>query len=250
MKTIFKIHILYYIIAGICIITGLFKDFIIISALTFIHEIGHITGAYLYKWKIDKVVILPFGGVTIFDENLNRPWIQEFVILILGPIFQIIFYEIIKYLNPNTHLLTTYHYSLLIFNFIPIIPLDGSKFLKLTLEKFLPFKLSYSIVIFFSFIIAIFILIISIIKINLTTILLLIFLFKEILNEYSKRNHRYNKFLLERYLFKLNFFKTKKIIGKKINNLKRDYKHIFYIENKWVTEKELLKKIFDSKRNL
>ena len=35
--------------------------------------------------------MLPFGGVTIFNEDLNRPIYEEFIILIMGPVFQIVF---------------------------------------------------------------------------------------------------------------------------------------------------------------
>ena len=41
MKITFKIHPLYYLVAIFSIITGLFKDFIYITLLIFIHEIGH-----------------------------------------------------------------------------------------------------------------------------------------------------------------------------------------------------------------
>ena len=99
MKITFKIHPLYYLVAILSIITGLFKDFIYITLLIFIHEIGHTIGALIYKWKIKKIIILPFGGITIFNELINKSLKEEFVILILGPIFQILFYFILYILN-------------------------------------------------------------------------------------------------------------------------------------------------------
>lgn len=47
MKIIFKIHPLYYLVALIMIINGLFRDFIYISIIILVHEIGHVMGAFI-----------------------------------------------------------------------------------------------------------------------------------------------------------------------------------------------------------
>ena len=152
MKIFFKIHPIYYIMAIICILTGLFKDFIYITLLIFIHEIGHLTAALYYKWNVKKIVILPFGGITIFNELLNKSLKEEFVILVLGPIFQILFYCILCIFNIKSNLITNYHYSLLLFNLLPIIPLDGSKLLNIILNKLFSFKYSHIINIIYNYI--------------------------------------------------------------------------------------------------
>ena len=121
MKNIFKIHPLYYLVAFLSIITGLFKDFTYITLLIFIHEVGHTIGALFYKWNIKKIIILPFGGITIFNEYINKSLKEEFVILVLGPLFQILFYFILCFFNIESILITNYHYSLLLFNLLPII---------------------------------------------------------------------------------------------------------------------------------
>ena len=114
MKNIFKIHPLYYLVAILTIITGNFKDFTLITLIIIIHELGHISAAIYYKWKIEKIVILPFGGITIFNEYLNRPIKEELLISIMGPIYQIIFYYLICLFNLNTTLFSFYHYTLLL----------------------------------------------------------------------------------------------------------------------------------------
>ena len=95
-KNIFKIHILFYITGLICFITGFFKNFIIFTSIILIHELGHITSALIFKWNIEKVIILPFGGITIFNERIDKSLLEEFIIAIMGPIFQIIFMIIFK----------------------------------------------------------------------------------------------------------------------------------------------------------
>ena len=91
-KNIFKIHPLFYLTAFICVITANFKNFIIFSSIIIVHELGHIIGAIIFKWKIDRVILLPFGGITIFQENIDKSLKEEFIIAILGPLLQLVFY--------------------------------------------------------------------------------------------------------------------------------------------------------------
>lgn len=63
---------------------------------------GHIFAALYYKWNIVKIIILPFGGITIFNEIINKPIKEEFMIAIMGPIFQIVFYLILVLLDINS----------------------------------------------------------------------------------------------------------------------------------------------------
>jgi len=232
MKNIFKIHPLYYLIALISIFTGLFKNFILFTSIILIHELGHILGAIICKWKIKKIILLPFGGLIIFDELLNRRLIEEFVILIMGPLFQILFYFIFK----DNMIIKEYNYNLLFFNLLPIIPLDGSKLINIFLNKIFSFNLSHIISIIISFITII--LVIS----NKGLIIYLIFIFLIIRNVKELKEHNYlvNKFILERYLYKLKFNKIKFVKGLNLKKMKKDNKHIFY-NNKYYLEDELIK---------
>ena len=240
MKITFKIHPLYYLVACLSIMTGLFKDFIYITLLIFIHEIGHTIGALSYKWKIKEIVILPFGGVTIFNELINKSLKEEFVILVLGPLFQILFYFILCYFHINTLLITNYHYSLLLFNMLPIIPLDGSKLLNIILNKITSFKLSHLLTIYISLITIILLLIKNR---NLVLYIIIFFTLLKVIKEYKKHKYIFNKFLFERYNYNLKFNKIKYIKGINLNKMKKEYKHIFY-DKKYYTEKEVLKRHF------
>jgi len=240
MKNIFKIHPLYYLVAFLSIITGLFKDFIYITILIFIHEVGHTIGALFYKWNIKKIIILPFGGITIFNEYINKSLKEEFVILILGPLFQILFYFILCFFNIESTLITNYHYSLLLFNLLPIIPLDGSKLLNIILNKITNFKLSHMLTIYVSILTIIFLLIKN--K-NMVLYIIIFFILLKVIKEYREHKYIFNIFFFKSYNYDL-IFKRKKIIkGIKLNKMKKEYKHIFY-DNKYYTEKEVLKRYF------
>ncbi|MBP3461357.1 MAG: hypothetical protein J6K21_02995 [Bacilli bacterium] len=243
MKTIFKIHPIYYVVAFIMIITGMFKDFIYVTLLILIHEIGHSIMALIYGWKIKKIILLPFGGITIFNELINKSLKEEFLILIMGPIFQIIFYFILILLNITTPLIKNYHYSLLIFNMLPIIPLDGSKLLNIILNKIISFKKSHLITIYVSIITIIFLTLKSFKIKNLVLLFILIFLILKVIKELKEHKYMFNKFLFERYNYNLKFNKIKYIKGINLSKMKKEYKHFFY-DKKYYTEKEILKKHF------
>ncbi|MEG2322336.1 MAG: site-2 protease family protein [Bacilli bacterium] len=238
IKNIFKIHLLYYIVGFIFFITGLFKEFIIFSSIIIVHEMGHIIAAIICKWHIEKVILLPFGGLTIFKEPLNKPLKEELFITIMGPLFQIFFYFLI---GDNNILFKQYNIAILLFNLLPICPLDGSKIINIVLNKCSSFKKSYNITIILSIIT----LIICSYYFNLLFLTVLLFLLIETIKLFIKRKYYYNRFLLERYLYDFKF-KKEKIIND-INKMAKEKKHLFYLAKKYYSEKEILTKMFDNR---
>lgn len=231
MKNIFKIHPLYIVAALISMLTGYFRLFITITLLILFHELGHILMMIYFDIDIKKIIILPFGAVTIVDDVVNRKLIDTFLIAVMGPIFQIIYYYLFK--NPYLDMI---HYPLLLFNLLPIIPLDGSKILNVFLNRFFSFYHSELINIYISFIT---IILITILKFHLIIILILSFLIKETIIRYKNRHYLLNRFLYERQFIKFNF-KKRKIVNDKYD-MKIGYKHLFYIKGKYYTEKEYIK---------
>ena len=198
----------------------------------------------LFKWDIEKVILLPFGALTIFNEDLNRSIFEEFLIVIMGPIFQIIFTLFVYYFW-NLDEVFYYSLSILCFNLLPIYPLDGSKLLNLFLNKLISFKRSHMIIIMIS-VLTIFVLILGS-DFNLIFLLILMFLFMRVIKEIKTHESMFNRFLLERYLKKYRFKKIKKIKSLNLNKMRRDYRHLFYDGFKYVSEGEILKKRFDFK---
>ena len=221
------------------VLTGNFNKFFIFFSIIIFHELGHILGGVYYKWKIDKIVVLPFGGLTIFNEDINKPLKEEFIICILGPLFQTIYYLLVKDIID----IKTIHYNLLIFNLLPIFPLDGSKIFNIIFNKLFSFKFSLYLTNIISFVIIIG-LSLSI-KFNLLFILSMFFLLIKNIKEIKRIKFIFNKFLLERYFKFYNFKKSKTIFDLKLRKMKREYRHLFFIESKYVTEREILKKTFD-----
>lgn len=247
--TIFKkiyIHPLTIILSIIVSLTGMYKEFLIIFLIIIIHEIGHLTMALVYKWNIDKISIYPYGGCVKFNEKINRPLKEELLILISGPLTQILFFLIITILFKNDLLslrnyilFKTYHFTLLSFNLLPIYPLDGGKILNVLFSYIFPYKKSNKVIIILSYLVLLFVLI-NYKNINL--IMMSIFLITEITLYLKRQDYLYNKFLLERYLNNYNFKKIKLIKNK--NNMYRDKRHMLKNNNKYILERDYLKERF------
>ena len=185
-------------------------------------------------YQLNKITFYPYGGVTSFNYPLNIPLKKELLILIMGPVFQVIGYLILK----NYYDIKVYHYTLLIFNLLPIYPLDGGKILNILCGYIFNYLRSFYITFVISIIFLIILLIYNIKYFNLNLILMIIVLLKKIINVYKKRYLYYHKFLLERYLYNYSYNKIKYINNK--NHFYRDRMHFINYEN----ENSYLKRYF------
>ena len=226
-------------------IIGALKVIILLGTLIIIHEFGHLLVAKLFKWKIDKIKIYIFGGCVKFNESLNKPIYEEFLILIAGPLFQMLGFLFLTLLYNEGLIfykdyltIKSYNYTLLSFNLLPIYPLDGGKIFNLICNYLFNYKLGNKFVIIISYILSIVILIFN--K-NYNLFLMIILLIIEITRYLKNQNFIYNRFLLERYLNNYSF-KRYKVINN-YNKMYRDKRHIIK-EDFYITEKEYLKKYF------
>lgn len=223
----------------ISIITASYKIFFIISTLIIIHELGHFLTARLMNIETDKIYLYPLGGISKINMPLNIPIIKEFLILIMGPIFQNIAYLFLLVITNDYELITRYHIGILIFNLLPIYPLDGGKLLNLFFNIIIPYKISYKIIIIISYIANIIILF-SNNKLSINMILTYIVLIIIIRKESLKEDLIYNKFLLERYLYHYKYKRNKVI--KNINLFYRIKNNILKKNNIYYNESDLLDK--------
>lgn len=171
---------------------------------------------------------------------LNTSSLKEFLILIAGPIFQILGSLILIYFLPlNKELILTYHHGILLFNLLPIYPLDGGKIINLFLSLFIPYKLSLKLCIYLGYflIITIFIYQKSL-TINLIVMVILTLIL--ITKEKQKINFIYNKFILERYLNDYKFRRSKLINSS--DNFYRNHRHIIKENGNYYLEREYLSK--------
>ena len=226
-KFLNKIDINWYtiILIFLAFLGGLFKEICIVSFIIIIHEFGHFIAIYKYKWNISKIDIYPFGGVIKLDDKIDKPLKEELIITLMGPLFQELLFIIIFILNKSNiinnyiyNLFCSYNFTILIFNLLPILPLDGSKIFNIILNKFFNFRVSYIINVVTSII---FLFIFGFIfKSDSSYYLIIIFLIYEIIYYYKNRYIIFNRFILEKRLNKSSYIKYKKV-----NNIKKMYRN-------------------------
>lgn len=242
IRNIFKIHIFFYFIMFICLFTGNIIDFLIFTCIIIVHELGHIVGGLLFSWKIEKIILLPFGGLTIFNNNINTSLFEQFIVTILGPLFQVIFYFIFSSLFDISSSVTYFNFVLLFFNLLPICPLDGSKFLYIVLCLFFPFKVAHFLFVLVSFV-CIFVIFFFFCHFDLVILLILLFLFFKVMCEFRNHHLIFYRFLFERYSYKFHFKHVKMVNS--TNEMYLWCRHLFFVDNNYVTEKKFLSKLFD-----
>ncbi len=246
MKNILKIiniNIYTYLFIIICIISGYIKNIVIIYIICIFHELGHILYIKLFKYKVVSIEILPFGLYTNIDKLLNSSINKDIIISLGGILNQILLFIIIYIFKENINIITynlliKYNVIILLFNILPIIPLDGNNLLHLLLEKYYSYHNSYYINLYISIIfLIIFILINYLYKID-NYIIISFLIYKLIM--YIK-NYKYlrNRFLLERIIYDIQFKRINNNT-KNINEIKKEVYHFFRNNNKYINEKEYI----------
>ena len=194
-------------------LTGDFKRVILTFLIIIIHETGHLFFLKTFQVSVTKLTIYPFGGLIKTNKLINFSPIKELLISlggILNPlILYILFFYLYKYSFINTYsynLFLSINTSLILFNIIPIYPLDGYIILNSLLNLIIPYLKSNII----SLIISIITLIIFILysynnKIN--SIFVISFLLYKLYNYLKEYKYIHNKFILERSMYDIPFNK-------------------------------------------
>ena len=89
-------HPLFYLILLLSALTGYFRSIIIFSIIILVHELGHFLTAYLLGWKCIRIDLYPYGGCSKFNVDINIPLWEELLVLVMGPLIQLIFVYIIS----------------------------------------------------------------------------------------------------------------------------------------------------------
>ena len=251
IKKLFNINLATYFLILTFLLTGLIKNIILIYLIVIIHELGHIFIIKILKYKIIKVDIYPMGGVTTVDKKINTSIKHELLISIFGILFQLLLWLIflIIYKNDlisyNTYeLFISYNKTIIFFNMLPIIPLDGYIFLRSIGELIFSYKKAFYI----SFIFSIIFLLIFITYnelYSLNNYLIISFLIYKIITTFKDFKYEHYRFLLERHLYNLKYNKLSYEKGNNLNLLKKDTYHYFKTKGKVSSEKKLLAKKFD-----
>lgn len=181
------------------ILTRSFKEFIIIYLCVLIHELFHIAAARYFKVKIKSIYFVPFGVSLSLKNNYVYKPKEEIIISFAGPFANIImiigalFFA--AYFNVDQYYFNYFlcaNIFLFCLNIMPALPLDGGRILKAILVLFCSNTKAYKIVKFSTFTVIVLMSILGVYlvlktKLNISIILICIFLFFNVINE-KKQN--------------------------------------------------------------
>ncbi len=221
--------------------TASFFSFFVITFLIVVHELGHFLMAWICGARVEKILIYPLGGISKFSTSFNISLVKEFLILLLGPLFQFIACYFLLVLFPDKEvLISSYHFGILFFNMLPVYPLDGGKLLCLLFHHFFSYKKSFYFTFLFSYLLLFLFLYYYFISFSFNVLFLCVFLFVKLTVEVKQIPYYYEKFLLERYLTHYYFRKSKIIYS--FDEFQRSRRHLIKVGNHYYVEREYLEK--------
>lgn len=151
-KLKFTIHPLFFLFGIYFALIGKVFSFLAFTVVALIHEIGHSIVAANLGYKLNRVVLMPYGA-TISGEQELFSYADEIKIAIAGPainLFIVIFFVCIWWFTPDTYPYTELavfaSLSIAIINLLPCFPLDGGRILLATLSIFLDRKTAVRLV--------------------------------------------------------------------------------------------------------
>jgi len=196
------IHPLFLPILFSIVISGNVSYYALILSSLIIHEVGHIVAALICRVKVERCVIMPYGGeIQLKGGNTIAPK-KQLIIALGGPVATICCLAVTPFLDPLlAEPLVKIQILLLAINIIPIWPLDGGRIIMSLIHIFYPrirmveFYLSVSLILITLTVIITFILLPK----TLFLLVLSIFLFFQIVNEWRYRKYR---FAFEKHVIK------------------------------------------------
>ncbi len=214
----FRIDLKIFIFLIIFYITKQIQIYAVIMIFAIIHEIGHLLAGLLVGMKPEKIEIMPFGVSISFKINVqdynrkikkgNILELKKIIVAAAGPITNFIIILITYNLNIEIvkSLIIIYtNFLIMIFNLLPIYPLDGGRILKGILHIYFERRKTEKYINSISKITVIIITTISSILIlyvqNISIILIDIYLWYLVIKQdlkYKKREEIYKKILENR----------------------------------------------------
>jgi stage IV sporulation protein FB len=142
----FRFHPLFSIVMLLSVAGGYFVETATLFGIVLVHEIGHLTAAKGFGWRVKEVLLLPFGGEAVVEELGSVPVWQEIVVTLSGPL-QNLWMIVIAYLLQSLGLISEpwslyfikANVYIALFNLLPVLPLDGGKLMHSLMSLWLPY---------------------------------------------------------------------------------------------------------------
>lgn len=134
-----KINLNIFFFLILFIITNQIEVYALIMLFALIHEMGHLLCGLILKFEAESLRIMPLGFSIEFKTNIddynkkilksNVVSLKKLLISLAGPVTNIVIIIISALLHLNEIIIYS-NLIILIFNLIPIYPLDGGRIIK------------------------------------------------------------------------------------------------------------------------
>ena len=133
-----KISLQIFIFAAVFYITKQIEVYAVLMLLAFVHECGHLLAGLLLNLKPKKIEVNPMGVAIIFEEfgarNKSFEW-KKIIIAMAGPLTNLIIMLVIMFADipidtVSREIIIYANMLIILFNLLPIYPLDGGRIVK------------------------------------------------------------------------------------------------------------------------
>ncbi|WP_039961450.1 M50 family metallopeptidase [Brevibacillus sp. BC25] len=143
----FRIHLLFWAVIGLSVVTGHFLEVITLFVIVLIHELGHVAMARELGWTVKEVQLLPFGGVATMEDSYATDPMDEIVVALAGPFLNMVmmaasylFWFMGIWTEEWARFFLISNLTIALFNLLPIWPLDGGRILLAVLCWFMSYR--------------------------------------------------------------------------------------------------------------
>ncbi|OLN31876.1 M50 family metallopeptidase [Desulfosporosinus metallidurans] len=129
-----RIHPTFLLVLLLYGVLGLAAQALLVFALVVAHELAHLMTARAYGYKVVGLELFPFGGAAYCDDLFEGRKLEESVVALAGPAFNVVLLfaaQALRWQGIWTGELADdfvrYNVWLAAFNLIPVLPLDGGR---------------------------------------------------------------------------------------------------------------------------
>ncbi|KNZ69558.1 peptidase M50 [Thermincola ferriacetica] len=137
-----KVNTFFLVLFLVLILTGKYREGLIVFGVVLLHELAHVVTALNYKFRVTEVELLPYGGVAKLEQGLEGDPYAEIFISLAGPLANFLIIGLLYMLEGlgiwNQRWVPFFiecNLTLGLFNLLPAYPLDGGRIYRALLTE-------------------------------------------------------------------------------------------------------------------
>ena len=129
-----RVHPTFLLVLVVYGVLGLAAQALLVFTLVLGHELAHLLTAKAYGFKVVGLELFPFGGAAYCDDLFEGRKLEESIMALAGPMFNVMLLFVAQALRWNgvwtgglADEFVRLNFWLAAFNLIPVLPLDGGR---------------------------------------------------------------------------------------------------------------------------